>query len=159
MARFAVGMVFGLVVGVVGAAALGLHASPSEDDTNAVAEEAGVDPTELKGAANSTGLEARRYLEAVGELPPPRAAAGPPSGVWDRLAQCESTGRWNANTGNGYFGGVQFDLATWRGSGGLVFAPRPDLASRAEQIAVAEQLRARRGFAPWPVCSRRLGLY
>lgn len=70
--------------------------------------------------------------------------------VWDHLAQCESGGRWNANTGNGYYGGLQFDIGTFGG--------RADLATREQQIAKAEQIRARRGFAPWPACARKLGL-
>lgn len=70
--------------------------------------------------------------------------------VWDRLAQCEAGGRWNANTGNGYYGGLQFDIGTFGG--------RADLATREQQIAKAEEVRARRGFAPWPACARKLGL-
>ncbi|MGQ0574158.1 MAG: transglycosylase family protein [Pseudonocardia sp.] len=80
-------------------------------------------------------------------------------GVWDRLAQCEATGNWSINTGNGYYGGLQFDLRTWAAYGGRQYAARPDLASREEQIAVAERLRADRGgFGAWPACSRKLGL-
>lgn len=75
--------------------------------------------------------------------------------VWDRLAQCESSGNWQINTGNGYYGGLQFDLPTWREYGGTGY---PHEHSREEQIAVAERLHAKRGFAPWPVCSRKLGL-
>ncbi|WP_316519973.1 transglycosylase family protein [Kitasatospora brasiliensis] len=71
---------------------------------------------------------------------------------WDRVAACESSGNWRINTGNGYYGGLQFDQPTWRENGGLGYAPRADLASREEQIAVAEQLADRRGLSPWPVC-------
>ncbi|MGE3285870.1 MAG: transglycosylase family protein [Pseudonocardia sp.] len=79
--------------------------------------------------------------------------------VWDRLAQCESTGNWSINTGNGYYGGLQFDLRTWAAYGGKKYAARPDLASREEQIAVAERVRKDRGgFSAWPGCSRKLGL-
>ena len=69
--------------------------------------------------------------------------------MWDRIAQCESTGRWNINTGNGYYGGLQFDYGTWLSAGGGDFAPRADLASRAEQITVANRLYAQRGLQPW----------
>lgn len=79
-------------------------------------------------------------------------------GVWDRLAQCESSGNWAINTGNGYFGGLQFLQATWEGFGGGAFAPRADLASREQQIIVAERVRARQGWGAWPECSRKLGL-
>ncbi|MGD9528559.1 transglycosylase family protein [Pseudonocardia sp.] len=79
--------------------------------------------------------------------------------VWDRLAKCESTGNWSINTGNGYYGGLQFDLRTWAAYGGKEYAARPDLASREEQIAVAERVRKDRGgFSAWPGCSRKLGL-
>ncbi|MFF2660331.1 transglycosylase family protein [Kitasatospora sp. NPDC058032] len=76
---------------------------------------------------------------------------------WDRVAACESGGNWRINTGNGYFGGLQFDQPTWRENGGLAYAPRPDLASREQQIAVADRLADRRGLKPWPVCGTRAG--
>lgn len=69
--------------------------------------------------------------------------------MWDRIAQCESTGNWSINTGNGYYGGLQFDLQTWLGAGGGDFASRPDLASREEQITVANRVYADRGLSPW----------
>nr|WP_185992579.1 resuscitation-promoting factor [Janibacter cremeus] len=71
------------------------------------------------------------------------------AGMWDRIAQCESTGNWSINTGNGYYGGLQFDSGTWLGAGGGDFAPRADLASRAEQITVANRVYASRGTSPW----------
>ncbi|KGN32789.1 resuscitation-promoting factor rpfB [Knoellia sinensis KCTC 19936] len=69
--------------------------------------------------------------------------------MWDRIAQCESTGRWNINTGNGYYGGLQFDIQTWLSENGDDFAPRADLATRAEQITVANRVYAKRGLQPW----------
>jgi len=86
---------------------------------------------------------------------PARAVTG---SVWDLLARCESGGNWSINTGNGYYGGLQFGLGTWANYGGLSYAPRPDLATREQQIAVGERLRAARGWAPWPACSLKLGL-
>ncbi|WP_304437964.1 resuscitation-promoting factor [Phycicoccus sp. Soil748] len=89
---------------------------------------------------------------------PPPPSAGNTSGaginlsnaaMWDRIAQCESTGNWSINTGNGYYGGLQFDLQTWLGAGGGDFASRPDLASREEQITVANRVYADRGLSPW----------
>ncbi|MFF2143746.1 transglycosylase family protein [Kitasatospora sp. NPDC058190] len=74
---------------------------------------------------------------------------------WERVAACESSGNWHVNSGNGYFGGLQFDQSTWRANGGLAYAPRPDLASREEQMAVAQHLADRRGLSPWPVCGAR----
>lgn len=82
----------------------------------------------------------------------------PPGSVWDALAQCEATGNWGINTGNGFFGGVQFDQNTWARWGGLEYAPRADLASREEQIAVAKKTQAAQGWGAWPSCSSRLGL-
>jgi LysM repeat protein len=76
---------------------------------------------------------------------------------WDAIAQCESGGNWHINTGNGYYGGLQFNQSTWAGNGGKTYAPRADLASRAQQIAVAEHLYARRGLGPWPVCGKKGG--
>lgn len=75
--------------------------------------------------------------------------------VWDRLAQCESGGNWAINTGNGYYGGLQFSLSSWRAVGGSGY---PHQASRAEQISRAEALKARQGWGAWPACSSKLGL-
>ena len=69
--------------------------------------------------------------------------------MWDRIAKCESGNRWNINTGNGYYGGLQFSLATWKSVGGPDFAAYPHQASRAEQITVANRLYAKRGLQPW----------
>ena len=79
--------------------------------------------------------------------------------IWDTLAkECESSGDWHANTGNGYFGGVQFDQPTWVQHGGLEFAPRADLATREQQIIIAEKTLKVQGWASgWPACSLRLG--
>lgn len=78
-------------------------------------------------------------------------------GIWDLIAQCESTNNWSINTGNGYYGGLQFNQSTWVSAGGLKYAPRADLATKAEQIAVAENLRSKRGLQPWE-CAGKLGL-
>ncbi|WP_227985103.1 resuscitation-promoting factor [Nocardia spumae] len=87
------------------------------------------------------------------EVPPVRDGA-----VWDALAKCESGGNWAINTGNGYFGGIQFDQNTWSRQGGTRYAARPDLATREEQIAIAEVTRARQGWGAWPACTSRLGI-
>jgi resuscitation-promoting factor RpfA len=78
--------------------------------------------------------------------------------TWDRLAKCESGGRWHINTGNGYYGGLQFSPGTWRAYGGGRFASSAHRATKAEQITVAERLLDARGWSPWPACSRKLGL-
>ena len=78
-------------------------------------------------------------------------------GTWDALAECESGGDWNTNTGNGYHGGVQFSGSTWDAYGGTEYAPRADLASREQQIAVAERTLAGQGWGAWPSCSKKIG--
>ncbi len=88
-----------------------------------------------------------------------KGSTGAEGTVWDRLAQCESGGNWAINSGNGYYGGLQFDKSTWSANGGNRYAPYPHQASREEQIAVAQRLRnSRGGYGAWPACSSRLGL-
>ncbi|MGY1846332.1 MULTISPECIES: transglycosylase family protein [unclassified Blastococcus] len=85
-------------------------------------------------------------------------AAAADDETWDRLAQCESSGNWSINTGNGYYGGLQFYQPTWEGFGGTEYAPRADLATREQQIAIAEKTLAVQGWGAWPACSAKLGL-
>jgi resuscitation-promoting factor RpfA len=73
---------------------------------------------------------------------------------WDELAQCESSGDWSTNTGNGFGGGLQFTDSTWRAFGG---SGQPEDASRAEQIRVAERVKAEQGMGAWPTCSKKTG--
>jgi len=96
---------------------------------------------------------------AVAAAPPQVAAVYSDGGtVWDDLARCESSGNWATNSGNGYYGGLQFSYATWHGYGGGAYAEYPHQATREEQIAVAERLRDARGYQPWPACRVKLGL-
>lgn len=83
------------------------------------------------------------------------AEAGTGGSKWDKLAQCESSGKWNINTGNGYQGGLQFSPRTWREFGGSGSAHR---ASRAQQIKIAERVLSKQGWKAWPACSKKLGL-
>ena len=76
---------------------------------------------------------------------------------WDGVAQCESGGNWHINTGNGYYGGLQFSSSTWLGYGGGNYASRADLASKGEQITIANRVLASQGWGAWPVCSRYAG--
>ncbi|MFE8941853.1 MULTISPECIES: transglycosylase family protein [unclassified Streptomyces] len=71
---------------------------------------------------------------------------------WDRVAQCESGGNWSINTGNGFYGGLQFTNSTWAAFGGTAYAPRADQASKSQQIAVAEKVLAGQGKGAWPSC-------
>ena len=106
-------------------------------------------------------MEATLHSVATPEpvaVAPQRVVTYDGDSVWDDLARCESGGNWAINTGNGYYGGLQFSLGTWQGYGGTDFAAYPHEATREEQIIVAERLRAARGYAPWPACSAKLGL-
>ncbi len=115
-----------------------------------------------------TGLQRRRRQAALAVVAALAAAAplastydsasAATSHTWNRLAQCESGGNWHINTGNGFYGGVQFTSGTWRAYGGGKFASRADLASRAEQIVIAERVLKGQGWGAWPACSRKLGL-
>ncbi|MBW3580824.1 MAG: transglycosylase family protein [Actinobacteria bacterium] len=93
------------------------------------------------------------------EVPPPPPPPPPPplpaDSVWGSLAQCESGGNWQRDSGNGYYGGLQFSLPSWQAVGGDGY---PDDHSREVQIAMGERLRARSGWSAWPACSRQLGL-
>jgi LysM repeat protein len=89
----------------------------------------------------------------VGAVLPASAA---PISTWDDIAQCESSGNWHINTGNGYYGGLQFSQSTWEAYGGLKYAPRADLASKAQQIAIAERTLAGQGWGAW-TCAAMVG--
>jgi nucleoid-associated protein YgaU len=78
--------------------------------------------------------------------------------VWDKVAKCESGGRWHINTGNGYYGGLQFSSSTWRAYGGKKYASKAHKASKAEQIAIARRVLASQGPGAWPHCSRKAHL-
>ena len=85
-------------------------------------------------------------------------ASAAPSSVWDAVAQCESTGNWHINTGNGFSGGLQFTPSTWAAYGGTQYASNAANASREQQIAVAERVLQAQGPGAWPVCSVKAGL-
>ncbi|MFK0180310.1 transglycosylase family protein [Streptomyces xanthochromogenes] len=78
--------------------------------------------------------------------------------VWNKVAACESTSNWHINTGNGFYGGLQFTQSTWEAYGGRQYAARADLASRDQQIAIAEKVLKGQGPGAWPVCSGEAGL-
>jgi nucleoid-associated protein YgaU len=84
-------------------------------------------------------------------------AAAADSGVWDRIAKCESGGNWQINTGNGYYGGLQFSAGTWRAYGGTAYAATADRASKSQQIAIATKVQRAQGWGAWPTCSARAG--
>lgn len=90
--------------------------------------------------------------------PPPPPLRIPNYENWLKIAACESNMRWDINSGNGYYGGLQFRLSSWRAAGGLQYAPRPHLASAAQQMLTAEILLSMQGWQAWPTCSRKVGL-
>jgi hypothetical protein len=101
-------------------------------------------------------LAEREQMVAAEEEAAERAAsAAERARIWDALADCESGGNWSINTGNGYYGGLQFSLSSWRAVGGSGY---PHQHSKAEQIARGERLQDLQGWGAWPACSRKLGL-
>lgn len=97
----------------------------------------------------------QHYLRYHTYRPPatPRYTSG--GTIWDSLVNCEASGNWGANTGNGFYGGLQFKQSTWSSNGG---AGNPAYASREQQIAVAQRVLASQGWGAWPTCSSKLGL-
>jgi uncharacterized protein YabE (DUF348 family) len=128
----------------------------TQDVTYAVATVNGVESGRLP-VANVVITPARDSVLRIGTKPGTEVPPVTNGATWEALARCESGGNWAINTGNGYYGGVQFDQNTWERQGGLRYAPRADLATREEQIAIAEVTRARQGWGAWPVCSGRAG--
>ncbi len=103
--------------------------------------------------ARSFGMAAIGGAMVVAPMALGTGTASADSGVnWDAVAACESGGNWAINTGNGYYGGLQFTLGTWRANGG---SGSPHMASREEQIRVAENVLRTQGIGAWPVCGRR----
>ena len=103
----------------------------------------------LAGGATAAGLAI-----VAGAMIMPTAANAADDSTWDAIAQCESGGNWSINTGNGYYGGLQFSMSTWQGFGG---SGNPADASRSEQIRVAENVLAAQGWGAWPTCSAMVG--
>ncbi|MFC1430442.1 transglycosylase family protein [Streptacidiphilus sp. N1-3] len=113
------------------------------------------------GAAGTT-LARAAGATAVGAAALPVLASGQAhaasSSVWDKVAACESSGDWHVNTGNGYYGGLQFSASTWAAYGGTHYADTADRATQAEQITIAQKVLKGQGAGAWPVCSVRAGL-
>jgi hypothetical protein len=109
---------------------------------------------EPAAAAGSNGASSGSSGSSTDAPAAAQAAAAPaPTGGWsvnwDAIAACESGNNWSINTGNGYYGGLQFDIGTWLSNGGGGYAPRADLATKDQQIAIAERVYAARGLSPW----------
>ena len=106
--------------------------------------------TRAAALAGVTGVAIAAPLMAAGN------ASAATASEWDKVAQCESGGNWSINTGNGYYGGLQFSASTWAAYGGTSYAPQANQASKAQQIAVAEKVLAAQGKGAWPVCGTGL---
>ena len=92
-------------------------------------------------------------LDRGASLPP----GFPGTSIWDTLSQCEAGGDWTADTGNGFYGGLQFTKSTWLAHGGGRYAPFANYASREQQIAIAQRVLSTQGWVAWPACSAKLG--
>jgi len=108
---------------------------------------------------SSTGRNVARIALAGIVVGAPIALAAPAQAApnWDALAQCESGGRWNISTGNGYYGGLQFAQSTWVGYGGTQYASTAAGATREQQIAIAQRVLASQGAGAWPACTSKTG--
>ncbi|BBZ30085.1 resuscitation-promoting factor RpfB [Mycolicibacterium madagascariense] len=129
----------------------------TQNVTFAVATVNGVETGRLP-VANVVVVPARDGVVRVGAKPGTEVPPVSQGAAWDALSRCEAGGNWATNSGNGFYGGVQFDQNTWERNGGLRYAQRADQATREEQIAIAEVTRARQGWGAWPVCSGRVGV-
>jgi hypothetical protein len=127
----------------------------TQDVTFAVSTVNGIE-TGRRLVSHDVVAPARPSVQRFGARPGTQVPPVTNSAAWDALASCESSGNWAINTGNGFYGGVQFNQSTWERHGGLRYAPRADLATREEQIAIAEITRAVQGWGAWPVCSLRI---
>jgi len=103
------------------------------------------------------GLIVAGAAGTVALLGPASVAEAKSSVNWDAVAQCESGGNWSINTGNGYYGGLQFSRSTWKAYGGGEYAGTANKASRAEQIRIAEKVLDGQGIGAWPVCGKKAG--
>src|SRR6476620_3797124 len=128
----------------------------TQDVTFAVATVNGVETGRLP-VANVVVTPARDGVVRIGAKPGTEVPPVLNGAQWDALSRCEAGGNWAINTGNGVYGGVQFEQNTWERQGGLRYVLKSDSANREEQIAIAEVTRARQGWGAWPVCSGRIG--
>jgi len=109
-------------------------------------------PAHRSQQATTQPTVASRPVSTASSAPAPSAHTGI---NWDAIAACEAGGNWHINTGNGFYGGLQFTYSTWLGYGGGAYASRADLATREQQIAIAEKVLVGQGIGAWPVCGRR----
>jgi nucleoid-associated protein YgaU len=145
-----------LCLGVALGGASALAATPAHSIPASPKTTHAAGPVQIQLIAYPTPLRAAGLTApAAGGTPVAAAGSG---AVWDRIARCESGGRWNISTGNGYSGGLQFTPSTWRAYGGTHYASSASHATRAQQIAIAERVLAGQGPGAWPTCSHKAGL-
>jgi hypothetical protein len=129
---------------------------PTEADTTETAPTP-TEPPPTEPPVTEPTTTTRPEPDPIETIPPGSGGFGDPFdyATWDALADCETGGNWESNTGNGYYGGLQFSLSTWRGVGGTGY---PHEHTREEQISLGIKLQQRSGWGQWPACSRKLGL-
>ena len=110
-----------------------------------------------RGLSRSAVAVAGGAVVASGMIAATTTSASAATG-WDEVAACESGGDWSINTGNGYYGGIQFNSRTWKAYGGDKYAPRADLATSEQQIDIAKKVQANQGWGAWPACTSKLGI-
>ena len=113
-------------------------------------------PTALNRSSRVAAMVGVTGAAVAAPLVASNTASAATASEWDQVAQCESGGNWSINTGNGFYGGLQFTASTWAAYGGTAYAPRADLATKEQQIAVAEKVLAGQGKGAWPVCGKVL---
>jgi hypothetical protein len=150
------------------ASSLVVAAVPSTEITTTVpattetTQEATTSTTVAAAPTTSTTARPRPSTTTTTRAPTTTTTAPVPTvsnaAVWDALAMCETGGNWAMNSGNGYSGGLQFHASTWAAVGGTQYAPEAWMATREQQIAAGERVRAAAGWTAWPGCARKLGL-
>jgi ABC-type transport system substrate-binding protein len=109
----------------------------------------------MRTLVSSAVLAASAVTPLVAIAAPSHAAT---TRTWQRLAMCESGGRWHINTGNGYYGGLQISRSTWSAYGGRRYARLPSRATKTQQIRIGERIKRGQGWGAWPSCSARIGV-
>lgn len=131
--------------------------APSSVVTMEPAMSVAIIPPTIPSIVEATPVVTEPPQTTTTTIPEPVVVAVPNGSRWDQLAECESSGNWATNTGNGFTGGVQFLRSTWLAMGGAEFAPDAYLATREEQIIVAERLLEVSGWGAWPGCTSKFG--
>jgi len=124
-------------------------AAPQATIVTVGTKQAPVARSSSSSSSSSGGSSSSSSSSGSSEASSAPASSGSSGINWDAIANCESTNNWSINTGNGYYGGLQFDIGTWLSNGGGQYAPRADLATKEQQIAIAENTAASRGTSPW----------